>query len=328
MSWEAFLENNYEVKRTGNPRGFRINCPFCGDNKFHGYVDTKKQFFKCFKCNWSHKPGGTATTAYHFLIHAHGFSKEKAQETIKSNFAPLMMEDGLPRDLDEAIKELVKEEQDQEEEPFFQKVIMPKSELLKPNLTSIMGRRAWTYWKNRLGKNAESIANIHKVRYSVQGKYKGRIIVPVFENNKIVWLQARSYFPIGLEPKYMQPKDISKPVFGLDVCGKKADIIICEGVFDAMVVNECALCIFGTSMTDFQMHKILAKDPNSITVCLDPDEAGIEGTKRICEKLTSLGSFENLYFVVDLPSDPASLGDSVRNLILEKQKSYKFEPIF
>jgi uncharacterized protein (DUF3820 family) len=326
MSFESFILSNYEISKAGNPRGVRINCPFCDDTKFHGYVNLKHDFFKCFKCNWSHKPDGTATTGYWFLREAHGLPHDEILEILKTlQHAPVLMEEGFSQDLQESVLSLLAEEE-LEEAPKVVKLKLPESTPLTPGLTSVTGARAWNYWEARMGPAAEEAAAIYKVRYGFTGKYKGRIIVPLYEGSKLVWFQGRAFFPASLEPKYLNPKVTVKSVFGLNLLNEGDGVVICEGIFDAMAVGPGGVAIFGTTLTRHQMDSILKVKPRSITVCLDPDTAGIEGTKRVCSFLRYAGGFCNVHYVIDLPSDPGDLGPDVRRLITERRLSYEHNP--
>jgi len=40
-------------KRTGNPKEVRINCPECGDSKYHLYININKGVFFCQRCHYS-----------------------------------------------------------------------------------------------------------------------------------------------------------------------------------------------------------------------------------------------------------------------------------
>lgn len=42
-----------KLEKIRSQEGFRINCPECWDNKFHCYINTKKNVFHCFKCGYS-----------------------------------------------------------------------------------------------------------------------------------------------------------------------------------------------------------------------------------------------------------------------------------
>lgn len=103
--------------------------------------------------------------------------------------------------------------------------------------------------------------------------YYGRIIVPTFENRKLVYFQARSFQEDG-KYKYMNPKIGRKQVaFFIDLVKEREPVYICEGPFDAMTLKDVsATCLMGSVISIPQALKIINKKPSEIIIVPDHDE--------------------------------------------------------
>ena len=67
-------------------------------------------------------------------------------------------------------------------------------------------------------------------------------------------------------------------------------VSVVEGFFQNMWLDQCglpAVALMGCSMSDTQMQQIMSLSKR-VTLCLDPDEAGIKATNIIGNKLMSL----------------------------------------
>lgn len=125
------------------------------------------------------------------------------------------------------------------------------------------------------GLNFKTLAaKHHTVLANPWGAEKNRIILPIIEQQKIVYYQARSVD--GGLPKYLNPKIFgygkSDFVFNLDKIQFGDSIIICEGIFSAIAAGEKAIALLGKELSEIQKAKILKKRPERITILLDPGE--------------------------------------------------------
>lgn len=109
-----------------------------------------------------------------------------------------------------------------------------------------------------------------KMGVCLSGEYSGRIVVPSFDlNGDCDYFVARSY---GKEfPKYMNPKVSKDIVFNELFIDWNKDIVLVEGVFDA-VKAENAIPLLGSTLNEKTtlFNKIIAYDP-TIYMALDPD---------------------------------------------------------
>lgn len=106
--------------------------------------------------------------------------------------------------------------------------------------------------------------------------YRHRLIIPFYQNGKLIFLQGRNLD--GTHPKYLNLIDIPKPIFNLDTLtklNKGERVYICEGVFDAMMLEQegyNAVAILG--VTDFRPEEVEIFKPYEVVLALDNDEAG------------------------------------------------------
>jgi hypothetical protein len=321
MSFENFIRNNYEVVETDRPDMIRINCPFCYDEKHHGYVNTQKNLFKCWKCNWSHKPDGEATTAYYFLKEVHGLSPRDIIGIVRSDH---YVEDDTLKPLLERLEDFF----DGRENHFIEAQFADSQEMELPNGscpihfgdTNLLGNMAWTYIKSRFEKPS-SVVHDYNLHYGTRGAYLGHIIIPVYEWGRLTWFQGRVYFPRNREPKYMAPSRTNKPLFNMAT--KERDLILVEGVFDAMTLGDKAICPFGSNLSKYQFSILKEIDPRRITICFDNDNQGRKSTRQVAKYLKSF--MDDVNVVVGLEKDPNALGEKAWDEINRKTVPFDTE---
>ena len=115
--------------------------------------------------------------------------------------------------------------------------------------------------------------------------YKHKLVIPFYDNGKAVFLQGRRLD--GASPKYLNLIDIPKSIFNLEVLTKaKAGdkVFICEGVFDAMRLNQegyNTVAILG--VTDFRPEEVDLFKPFEVVLALDNDMAGRNMSQEIAK---------------------------------------------
>lgn len=104
--------------------------------------------------------------------------------------------------------------------------------------------------------------------------YYGWLIIPSYENGKLVYFQGRN-LDKNSNFRYRNPKNIAKSqvVFFYDQLKENSRIFITEGPMDAMtLIEENVCCIMGNRISDPQVEKILKKNPKEIIFIPDWDE--------------------------------------------------------
>ena len=147
---------------------------------------------------------------------------------------------------------------------------------------------------NKRGITWRTVKQYH-MHKCVSGKYKFRIIIPVFENDRLVYFFDRTVDPtekaktlgIGTQDTYW-PIEKSRVVFNLDAVRGRTDILIAEGILSALSLGENkTIALLGKTCSQHQLKKILDTGVTSITLCLDPD--AIKQTADLASRLAAWG---------------------------------------
>jgi len=166
-------------------------------------------------------------------------------------------------------------------------------------------KRCVNYLKKR--RIPQAMIDKFNLTFCEDGFYKDRIIIPYYDNDEVIWFQAR-HIGIGI-PKYLNPSGVKKSqiIYNIDSLEEGGNAILTEGAFDAMMVD--GLAIMGKELSDYQMKRILEKKPSSITLALDQDLPGLDGTIKAANKLVK-NNFTNIFVVLyDGEKDFADMGE-------------------
>lgn len=112
---------------------------------------------------------------------------------------------------------------------------------------------------------------------------RNRIVFPVFEDHTKKFYIGRKIDEYSKYPRYLYyPEGIKKSdyLFNYD-CVKSADeIIICEGIFDAIQISNFGfshvVALFGSSISKKQEEKIWELNAENLVLCFDGDKKGFD----------------------------------------------------
>jgi DNA primase len=111
-----------------------------------------------------------------------------------------------------------------------------------------------------------------KMGYCASGEYEGRIIVPSFDDEgDLTYFVSRSYNK-KFYPKYKNPPVSKNIIFNDLFVDWSSDIILVEGIFDAITAGRNAVPILGSTLNQNSvlLRKIVKEDAG-VYVALDPD---------------------------------------------------------
>lgn len=130
------------------------------------------------------------------------------------------------------------------------------------------------------------------LRVGVEGRYNGRLIIPVTHRGKLATFLGRPLFS-DMKPKYLFPRPALFTLFGLDNLLEKGllktsvldksdpspekVLYLVEGPFDAMYLqqfNVPAVAIMGTSNLSSGQLSLIVEHADQVRVLYDNDEAG------------------------------------------------------
>jgi len=133
--------------------------------------------------------------------------------------------------------------------------------------------------------NTRKIDTKYKIGIAYKGDYRGRIIIPIYDENKdIVYFQARKIPGSDIEPKYKNPT-LEKGEILLNKNKFKKDkwIIVVEGVIDAFSIGDQGTACLGSFITDRFIKKLFALTNKGVIIVFDNDKPGYAGLKRFME---------------------------------------------
>lgn len=235
-----------EHYRAGNELLFY--CPFCKHHKKKLSVNLNTNNYKCWVCDVRGK--NVRRLLKTRLSHSQLYEWDKLNNVVDLN----QLNDDIFKNQEQAAKETVD---------------LPDSfiSLANKNLP-ITTKFATKYLLDR-GITKQDIV-MWKIGVCLSGEYAGRVVVPSFDTNgDCDYFVARSY---GKQfPKYMNPKVSKDIVFNELFIDWNKDIVIVEGVFDA-IKAENAIPLLGSTLNEKTslFNKLVYYDP-TVYIALDPD---------------------------------------------------------
>ena len=264
-----------EYRRSGDELLFF--CPFCQHHKRKLSVNLKTNNYKCWVCDERGK--NVRRLLKTRLTHSQLYEWDKLNNVVDLT----QLDDNIFQEQITTLEEVI-----QLPEEFVS--------LANKNLP-LSSKFAMRYLLDR-GYTKEDIV-MWKVGYCSNGEYEGRVIVPSFnDNGDINYFVARSY--ADKFPKYMNPKVSKDIVFNELYLDWNKDIILVEGVFDAMKAKN-AIPLLGSTLNQKSnlFKKIVYYEPD-VYIALDPD-----AEKKASQLIENLIQYDlNLYKI-----DVSGFGD-------------------
>jgi hypothetical protein len=119
--------------------------------------------------------------------------------------------------------------------------------------------------------------------FAYKGRFKGRIIIPVFNiAGDIIYFQARRTVD-SMQPKYLNPtfpKEVIIPNFDFFELGKP--VVVVEGLLDCYSIGKQSTACLGKEI-DYEFIKRIRTKTKDIIIALDNDSDGIKSTNQIRE---------------------------------------------
>ncbi|MCK9596383.1 CHC2 zinc finger domain-containing protein [Candidatus Pacearchaeota archaeon] len=287
----------YEHKSSS--KEFLFYCPNCDHHKRKFSINIEKNVFKCWICEF------------------HGKS-----------IAYLIYKFGKRYDITEWKKYDIKVSEIVDFEDYFKKVEVEDEnkifELPKEFRTLIGNKILFNslvsrkYLKDR-GLTKQDIID-WKIGYAVEGQYSGRIIVPSVDiNGNINFYIARTYVDSNI--KYLNPQNNKNIVFNDLYLDWDKDIVIVEGIFDAIKSGRNSIPLLGSTLSSkgLLFNKILDCKGN-IYLALDSD-----AKKKETKIVSLLMKYGICPYIIDV-SPFKDVGEmSHKQFLIKKEKAKKVE---
>jgi hypothetical protein len=176
--------------------------------------------------------------------------------------------------------------------------------------------------------NKRNITYNHILKYNIgfcgEGKYSNRVIIPSYDTNgDLNYFIARS-FEEDPKKKYNNPIVPKDNIIGLEYfINWEAPIILVEGIFDAITIQRNAIPLFGKTLSDTLIKKIILSDTEKVYIGLDAD-AQKEALEH-CETLMNYG--KEVYLIEMEEKDISELGFEKSLKLLENTYPLTFKKI-
>jgi len=277
-------ENCDKVSVSKNGEHFHTRCPLCGDSsksrskkRFHiEYTDDNCKYH-CFNCSET----GDFYKLYSILKNVSRKQAWKEYHVYNSK----------------QIKQHIKSEkiQSKKNTKDLQKII--NISWIKNNCLSTNDIPTGYIQQNYINILKKFISD-RKISIPVfiayRGRYKDRIIIPIYDGDDIVYFQGRTIN--NNDTKYLNPSiDKSLIVFNKGNFVKSEPVFITEGILDAQSIGNNGTCCLGKSITD-KFLDIIYKYTKDIYIVLDNDEDGKASLKSLMK--TSKHRQNLKYFVM------------------------------
>ncbi len=233
-----------------------FTCPVCKHHKKKLSINVEKDNFKCWICDYK-------SPAIYRLIRRFGnYEQRRAWEEMsgKIDFS------ATKADLAELIRTLGKTHAEEPEE-----IIDLPSEFktLTSKDSPLATFKAVRYLKSR-GLTKEDIIK-WKIGYCGSGEYEGRVVIPSFNSDgDLNYFVARKYTE-NFGPNYTNPKKSKDLVFNELSLNWKDDLVLVEGVFDAIVAGNAIPLLGSTLKENSKLFLKIASNKTPLYVALDPD---------------------------------------------------------
>ena len=237
-----------------------FQCPSCDHRKYKFAINLDKNAFHCWVCDYRGRSIRRLIRRFGTFIQLQKWDAISDRTDIE-RFSDLFMEQGPERDKT--------------------KVELPKEfTSLCAHKPPATGLYALKYLEKR--GIAKSDILKWKIGYCFAGEYKNRIVIPSFdEDGDCSYFIARSYS--GDSYKYKNPRASKDVVFNELFINWSEDLILVEGVFDAIVCGNAVPILGSTLRKGSNLLRKIVQNDTPVFVALDPDAAAKE--RRIIKML-------------------------------------------
>jgi DNA primase len=263
----------------------RADCPFCGDTRQRLGVNSQTKLWHCFNCD-------EAGNLVGFLMRVLGLTYEAAVEMIlagrnrRRGLVELRAAEHTPAARARPV-ELPAE---------FELLKMP---MLKRN------NRFWRYLIQGRSLSLSTVQD-YGIGFARSGEFAWRVIVPVIMHGQLMTFVARA-ISRERQPKYRSPEgaDNSRALFNLERLAGREEVVLVEGVFDALRIPDMAVATLGTHLSQAQRTLLIRAGVQRVVICWDEDDTGLPQAYEAARALR--GQIEVLQAALPEGTDPGRL---------------------
>ena len=247
----AYFHKRLHIKDT--KKGWmKTQCPYCGREDKYG-INISHNRTHCFRC-------GQSPTPISLLMYLEDFQTYTEVRTfLQANF-----EDVQAKSFTE------------EEYHIAEQVLMDLPEgyiRLGSGDDSEIGRIITKYVEHR----GFAISYVRRMGwgYCTSGPLFGHLILPYFEQGKLIYYNARRV--VGTGPRYNNPNTSATGIgkgfilYNADALVLYDKVYVCEGVINATTLSEQAISSGGKHLSRYQINQIITSPVEKVVIVLDPD---------------------------------------------------------
>jgi len=269
-------------------------CPSCNHHKRKLSVNVNKNVFKCWICDYT-------GSSIRRLIRRYGDHQQRIEWGALTNQVDITSFSENLFDEEEVIERV-------------NRIDLPTEFIsLANSKLPISSRNAQIYLKKRGITKKDAI--YWKIGYCPSGLYSGRIVVPSFdEEGYCNYFIARSYD--NNWKKYMNPPSSKDVVFNHLYLDFDSNLVVVEGVFDAIVAGPNAVPLLGSTLKETsKLFQEIVKNDTPIYIALDPDAS--EKENKLIRKFLNYGI--EVYKVDISPYN--DVGEMSKKIFLERKNN-------
>ena len=152
-------------------------------------------------------------------------------------------------------------------------------------ITQIEARHAINFLKKRSVTENDILK--YNIGFCAEGNFAKRIIIPSYDGNGILnFFSSRTYLPDDPQ-KYKNPP-VNRNIIGWEYyINWNAPLILVEGIFDALTIKRNVIPLFGKTISEELMKKIVSSQVQKVYIALDND--ALKEAIKHCERLLSFG---------------------------------------
>jgi hypothetical protein len=161
-----------------------------------------------------------------------------------------------------------------------------------------------------------------------KGRYKGRFIIPIYINKKMVYFQGRAMLSI-IDPKYLNPVvDKSSICMNIDNISRDMSIVVTEGIIDAwMVEDNQGTSVLGAHFDDEKIGRLLTMTDKDVILCFDNPLIDNSGREEILKFIAHSRFKDKVKFFLPKRTDFKDLND-LRSIIKGNMYNYIIDNSF
>lgn len=275
-----------------------VSCPFCNetadpDPSFHLGVDSERQVYSCWRNPRKHR----GRTLHRLIMKLLRCSYQQACELLGQQ--PLWLKEGQFEQLaDDPTQFFIQHKEQQSElmllDEFHQFGTTRHAEI--QFIDYLLGRG----FKE---KHLPTLTKNYRLHWTVSGRYRQRVIIPLYQDARLVGWTSRSIHPktptryLTLSEDEGALLNVKKMIFNWDsLINEPQDlVVVCEGPFDALKVDYFgkayglrATCLFSQMATMEQVAYIAALTDLYQKVIIMLDDTATLLAESLCDQLPML----------------------------------------